>query len=85
MVECVVDSSVGASSESWKIQGSNGSEVMTSKGEYVSFPEPMDGGTSVEIVSSGQAPVSKVSERTPAGAFFRRLITESRDRFFSSL
>jgi hypothetical protein len=85
MVECAVDSSVGASSETWKIQGANGSKLMASKGEYVSFAEPTDGATSVEIVSSVQAPAGKVSERTPAGAFFRRLMTESRDRLFSSL
>jgi hypothetical protein len=85
MVECAVNSSVGASSGSWKIQGANGSEVMASKEEYVSFPESMDGATSVEIVSSGQTPAGKVSERTPAGAFLRRLITEGRDRFLCAL
>jgi hypothetical protein len=85
VVECAVDRSVGASSEHWKIQGGNGSELRASKGEYVSFPEPTDGTTSVEIVSSAQAPSVKVSERTPVGALFRRLMTESRDRFFSSL
>ena len=58
---------------------------MASKGEYVSFPEPMDGATSVEIVSSGQTPAGRVSERTPAGALLRRLITEGRDRFFRAL
>jgi hypothetical protein len=84
VVECPVDSLVGASQEYWKIQA-NGSELRASKGEYVSFPEPTDGATAVEIVSSAPAPPGKVSERIPVGAFLRRLITESRDRFFSSL